>query len=71
MPVLGYEMATQEMCPVYSAPEYAVPAQPQWDKHPASPYYGSVVRTPPLDARPVTYNEGLLTQQSRLIILTI
>lgn len=65
MPVLGYEMATQDLCPMYSAAEYAVPAPAQWDKHPASPYYGPVVRSPPLDARPLTYNEGLLTQHSR------
>uniref|UniRef100_A0A2A4K916 Hepatocyte nuclear factor 4-gamma n=1 Tax=Heliothis virescens TaxID=7102 RepID=A0A2A4K916_HELVI len=57
MPVLGYDMTSQELCPMYNAVDYMMGAQPQWDKHP-SPYYGPVVRSPPQEARPVmTYSE--------------
>lgn len=61
MPVLGYEMTSQELCPMYNAAEFMVGAQAQWDK-PTSPYYRPVVRSPPQESRAVmTYNEGLLT----------
>ncbi|KAH9643658.1 hypothetical protein HF086_006134 [Spodoptera exigua] len=67
MPVLGYEMTSQELCPMYSTVDYMMGAQPHgWEKHPSNQYYGPVVRSPPQEARPVvTYsNEGLLTPHS-------
>nr|XP_049701020.1 hepatocyte nuclear factor 4-gamma isoform X5 [Helicoverpa armigera] len=57
MPVLGYDMTSQELCPMYNAVDYMMGAPTQWDKQP-SPYYGPMVRSPPQEARPVmTYSE--------------
>lgn len=62
MPVLGYEMTSQELCPMYSAVDYMMGAQPAWDKHDSAPYYAPVVRSPPQEPRSaITYSEGLLT----------
>lgn len=70
MPVLGYEMASQELCPMYNAVDYMMGAQPQWEKHASTPYYGPVVRSPPQEARPVmTFSEGLLTSHSKITFL--
>ncbi|XP_022837279.1 hepatocyte nuclear factor 4-gamma isoform X2 [Spodoptera litura] len=58
MPVLGYEMTSQELCPMYSTVDYMMGGQPHgWEKHSSNQYYGPVVRSPPQEARPVvTYN---------------
>lgn len=63
MPVLGYEMTSQELCPMYTAPEYMVPAH-VWEKHPDNSYYGGMPMRSPNNNN-VTYNaEGLLTRDS-------
>lgn len=71
MPVLGFEMTSQEGSMGYMMPEYVHPCPLGWEK---SPYYAHANRNPLEDRRShVTYKEGGLSSEfnthSSLLIL--